>query len=609
MAMKKNNIITLALMLVLAPNVLADGANNLVQLDLKKSSNDSVNVTLFTSNNYSDNVLVRKKSDNKYVILIPKIQSSGFTSSNLNGVKELISGVDVKTVNDTNGGYTKVTLITTKPLDIKTSTRKSAPVTAEQKEYKTLIAQANAIKNTVSQPVPQNTVKPLKTEVTVNKAPAVSKPKTETKAEVKKEAQPKNTSDIKLEELNPEKIQRQIRREHLTEMINEARQEKMAEDLPAPVVEIPQNQLVNEDIQNVVSKVSVKHKIKTKLSGMMHKAKHSKAVKIGFILFALFMVSKLFRRKQVTVSRSVIENLKQNPASAQQTDELGSILNSKELSWQDKYKLYMDASPAKRAGSKGAYKFIKSQNSIDKKRHQLEKLLDESENILSAINTNINPEIVEVQNEDDVIHKNIKFRAFDNQPVSLKMSDRMKSRFKKYEVEIPLTEQKTIDLGESALHTNPRSLRNANLKIEDIDNKRIKFKNQDYIMSSVDEYFAILDKEQSEQKAAEVKPVEVKPSVTNPIAQNRPAYNKGLIVKSGFNIDEEKGFYLVNKNGQNALIGKIKDEVFVLKKFDSNVTNPIQVRHDNANVYMVKAGGFKSLVEVNPDKMGVLIEL
>ena len=88
-------------------------------------------------------------------------------------------------------------------------------------------------------------------------------------------------------------------------------------------------------------------------------------------------------------------------------------------------------------------------------------------------------------------------------------------------------------------------------------------------MSSVDEYFAILDKEQSEQKAAEVKPVEVKPSVTNPIAQNRPAYNKGLIVKSGFNIDEEKGFYLVNKNGQNALIGKIKDEVFVLKKFDS----------------------------------------
>ena len=51
------------------------------------------------------------------------------------------------------------------------------------------------------------------------------------------------------------------------------------------------------------------------------------------------------------------------------------------------------------------------------------------------------------------------------------------------------------------------------------------------------------------------------------------------------------------------------DEIFVLKKFSGNVTDPIQVRHDNANVYMVKSGKFKSLVEVKDDKMGVLIEL
>ena len=47
----------------------------------------------------------------------------------------------------------------------------------------------------------------------------------------------------------------------------------------------------------------------------------------------------------------------------------------------------------------------------------------------------------------------------------------------------------------------------------------------------------------------------------------------------------------------------------MLKRFDKNVTSPIQVRHDKDNVYMVKAGDFKSLVEVNEDKMGVLIEL
>ena len=179
MVLKKSNIVGIALLLALAVAPVSETFanaenNNLVQLDLKRSSNNSVDVTLFTSNNYNDNVFVRKKSDNKYVILIPKVQSSGFSTSNLNGVRDLVSDVNVKTVNDTNGGYTKVTLITTKPLDIKTSTQKSSPVTEEQKEYKTLIAQANAVKNNIGK---QETVKP-KTEITVNKTSLVQSAKT-----------------------------------------------------------------------------------------------------------------------------------------------------------------------------------------------------------------------------------------------------------------------------------------------------------------------------------------------------------------------------------------------------------------------------------------------
>ena len=158
-------------------------------------------------------------------------------------------------------------------------------------------------------------------------------------------------------------------------------------------------------------------------------------------------------------------------------------------------------------------------------------------------------------------------------------------------------------------------------------------------MSSVDEFFSIIDKEQATKEEAKkllnptINPVitnniqtpsnniktpelenkSVTKSQTNPITQLRNetknSYLNGLIVKSGYNIDNNKGFYVVNLDGKSALIGKVNDEIFVLKKFDGNVTNPIQVRHDNANVYMVKAGDFKSLVEVNNDKMGVLIEL
>lgn len=199
--------------------------------------------------------------------------------------------------------------------------------------------------------------------------------------------------------------------------------------------------------------------------------------------------------------------------------------------------------------------------------------------------------------------------------------------------------KKNIELGNSLLHSNRRSLKDANLKVEDVENRgiKMKFKPSEYIMSSIDEFFSIIDKEKSAKEIKQnitTNPINTnnKPipkfdiplpkkeenvlsntKQTNPITKlhndTKSSYINGLIVKSGFNIDDNKGFYIVNLDGKSALIGKVNDEVFVLKKFDKNVTSPIQVRHDNANVYMVKAEGFKSLVEVNNDKMGVLIEL
>ena len=108
-------------------------------------------------------------------------------------------------------------------------------------------------------------------------------------------------------------------------------------------------------------------------------------------------------------------------------------------------------------------------------------------------------------------------------------------------------------------------------------------------------------------------PISAGRNMSNPLAFSKPSSNENsvnvLIVKSGFNIDNERGFYLVNHDGENALIGRIKDQIFVLKKFDKSIDKPIQVRQDNQNVYMVKADNFRSLVEVSGDKMGVLIEL
>lgn len=681
MVLKKSNIVGIALLLALAAapvsNTFANTDNNLVQLDLKRSSNNSVDVTLFTSNNYNDNVLVRKKSDNKYVILIPKVQSHGYSSSSLTGVKDLVSNVDVKTVNDTNGGYTKVTLITTKPLDIKTNTQKSAPVTAEQKEYKTLIAQANAVKNNIAKPTSLSQKTAPKTEVTVNKA-------VQTKTVVQQQnktakntiSQNNNTEkininqkettkivdnskvvkpDIKLKEINPDKNDRQLRKEYLAELIQETKKQKALE-------QAPQENLTNsntvagttftEPVQDISElpverDLSLKEKIKNTLISFKN-ANLPKPIKYVVIpILSLIFLLNLIKAslvKSKELRESFIEHLAKRPPILN-TVKYNNIVNNSELSWQEKYQRYLDesAKPVPRANNKGYYTFIKTpaeppQNDIDQKRKALEQMLEET-----SYNSHeqINPEIIEVQNEEDAIQKTIKFKAFDSRKTSLNMTsrDKMKSRFKKYENALPLHEQKNIELGNSLLHSNRRSLKDANLKVEDVENRgiKMKFKPSEYIMSSIDEFFSIIDKEKSAKEIKQnitTNPINTnnKPipkfdiplpkkeenvlsntKQTNPITKlhndTKSSYINGLIVKSGFNIDDNKGFYIVNLDGKSALIGKVNDEVFVLKKFDKNVTSPIQVRHDNANVYMVKAEGFKSLVEVNNDKMGVLIEL
>ena len=100
---------------------------------------------------------------------------------------------------------------------------------------------------------------------------------------------------------------------------------------------------------------------------------------------------------------------------------------------------------------------------------------------------------------------------------------------------------------------------------------------------------------------------------SNPMTKSNKSehshYMNGLIVKSGYNIDSEKGFYLVNMDGVSALVGRIKDDIFILKKFNYVVDKPLQVRQDYGSVYIVKAGGFKCLVDVAKDKMGTLIEI
>ena len=148
--------------------------------------------------------------------------------------------------------------------------------------------------------------------------------------------------------------------------------------------------------------------------------------------------------------------------------------------------------------------------------------------------------------------------------------------------------------------------------------------NENYLVSSLGEYMSILDAEEERKSKmtltetlskvrSEADTEASRMGITNPISRSdeRPirSINSGLVVKSGYNIDSERGIYLVNIDGVSALIGRIKGNTFMLKKFDRIIDKKLQVRAENDNVYIVKAGNFKCLVDVAEDKMGTLIEI
>lgn len=95
---------------------------------------------------------------------------------------------------------------------------------------------------------------------------------------------------------------------------------------------------------------------------------------------------------------------------------------------------------------------------------------------------------------------------------------------------------------------------------------------------------------------------------TSPIAQ---IPNPMLLYTSP--LASNKGFCLVEYNKKYSLIGYINDEIFLLNQFDKIKTTEIRSRisetRQSSERYIVRLGDYKALVEVNDQKMELLIDL
>ena len=167
----------LSAFLIAGNSVMAD-SSDLLRMDVKKSSSDdTVDVTFYTTGTPT-NTVVTRKSGNTYVVLLPNVAGNQSIVPALGGVRDLVSDVSVKNVDDGIGGYTKVTFNTTKPIKIQTYTKKTAPLTKAQQDYKNLIAQNNKFDSDKKMANFKKTSTSASTTATSSVKPAVSTAKT-----------------------------------------------------------------------------------------------------------------------------------------------------------------------------------------------------------------------------------------------------------------------------------------------------------------------------------------------------------------------------------------------------------------------------------------------
>lgn len=752
----KKNIITVAIVASLMTGISAvaeaNTTNNLLQMDVKRSSaTDSVDVTFYTTGD-SSNSIVSRKSNNRYVVLLPNVSGSSSVAPGIGGVKDLITDVDVKHVDDGIGGYMKVTFGTTKPINIKTYIKKTAPLTQAQKDYKALIAQNNIKPATQTA---QQHKKPATPQPAVNKQPAQkvtpqpvaqTKPannaktnnnttKTTQKTETKAITLPKislttiTPPKVKFEQPKPKVEQPKVtpKAKTMTKPIQIPHQEKVVNSAVHPVDnyvpkmkfdengkrqidleprinhKIAKNTTTNKSniVENLapqnnnqIQETTPVQDIQTNTTQNVDTNKQSHHFPMWMILaggLGLFVVAMFLVFDAIShASHKNTDRLKSfftisnSNQMKRKRKEFQDIIDDENLNWQEKYKKYSekdkknnpvkqsqdmsyvtDISATKKAiitpdmniPSKSVPTLnsrhqingipnLQSKNTNDV-REKLQAQISQMEHSLSQT-PNIEPPedvITGVHSEDDTImnkFSDIKLKSFAKS-VNLKQTHRtLLDEDDKQTRNKSFKEGRFVKLKNSPLSVNKRKSASSQLEVSDVMDSGRKYltnnnngemkmdkQNGNYLLSSLDEYLSILDSEDTKQTTAvaeslsKVRPetnVMSRSGITNPISRGsnpitksnkseHSHYMNGLIVKSGYNIDSEKGFYLVNMDGVSALVGRIKDDIFILKKFNYVVDKPLQVRQDYGSVYIVKAGGFKCLVDVAKDKMGTLIEI
>ncbi len=197
----KNKLSALLMASLLAANFVCAGEaykNNVVDVRVNKESGNAVKVTIYTDRPYTDPVVVNKKANNKYVILMPETSSSLKGAPTVNNGAGTISNVSVNTQSAAGGkGYTKIIITSEKAITV-------VPRTQQMLGVKPVEHKNNVTK--------LDTTKPVTTPKTTDAqklAQQKAKQAADAKAEAQKKAAAQKAAQQKAKEEQAKKLAQQ----------------------------------------------------------------------------------------------------------------------------------------------------------------------------------------------------------------------------------------------------------------------------------------------------------------------------------------------------------------------------------------------------------------
>lgn len=643
--------------------------NNLLKADVNKNSLGGVKVTLYTSKPYKDSVVANKKSDNEYVILMPETANSLTSKPSLNAASDVIRNVEIKTqqYNGNVKGYTKILITTTKPVEVipQVQTLNTSHYVLSEKDYKELLAQSAKTKPAVKKEikpvvaVKKEVVAPKSNKAVIEKAQKsnssiTSKITNKIQSIAKNDSRRKRVTQERETKVSTKNVIKHRKNRHATfaqktepvvtkkvakKEIKIEKPKEIAKVVPEvqPAVKPPvaETKVATQPTEKIISAPVTAppvakmpkqfNNIKLHQVGLvlteyvpgvtparLHKAKalaKSNFYNLIAIFSIGFIVLLLIARKMTKSMRgnktSFVKNLEDKPFVP--TDLESKI--SDDMTWKEKFQTYVDSTSPNITDEDIEIKPVSSNEDLDElfgSETKEETNIAESEVIhMDSEVSSLIKESESIINEENVVPTSATEKFEDDSFLS--ELDQISGGNYNFDEEASVEDV----FGEDEDTGIPVPVVEESIEEEpliDLEAERFLLNPEDTELPSHPEVAPI----PLVQELSAVPPI-VAPMDETSALDELVAEEPEEVVKSEFEIDDGKYFYLVDYDEKTSLVGQIDDEIFVLKNFDFKVDDKLQARLNeqkgNTSSYMTRVGNFKALVEVTPDNMNLLIEL